>query len=188
MSAAASRQRAVETAAELFQRQGYTATGLRQIIEESGSPKGSFYFNFPGGKEELGIAALDLSGERLHAAISGLAEVAETPLEFVRSLCGALAAELEGSDFTVGCPVAVVALETASASDGLRAAARTQFASWEEAIARGVAGRDAVPSEHHRTVAGQVLMLLEGALLMSRVQQSTEPLWLLAPAFERLVD
>jgi len=56
-----SRARAIETAAELFQRQGYAATGLSQIIEESGSPKGSFYFNFPGGKQQLAEAALALA-------------------------------------------------------------------------------------------------------------------------------
>jgi TetR/AcrR family transcriptional repressor of lmrAB and yxaGH operons len=47
------RARAIATAERLFRIQGYTATGLTQIIEESGAPKGSFYFHFPRGKAQL---------------------------------------------------------------------------------------------------------------------------------------
>ncbi|WP_189558100.1 helix-turn-helix domain-containing protein, partial [Mesorhizobium sp. M2D.F.Ca.ET.153.01.1.1] len=44
--------RAIATAERLFRIQGYTATGLTQILEESGAPKGSFYFHFPRGKAQ----------------------------------------------------------------------------------------------------------------------------------------
>ena len=47
------REMAIQIAERLFAEQGYAATGLTQIIEESGSPKGSFYFHFPGGKRQL---------------------------------------------------------------------------------------------------------------------------------------
>jgi tetratricopeptide (TPR) repeat protein len=53
------RDRAIATAERLFRIQGYTATGLNQIIEESGSPKGSFYFHFPRGKAQLAEEAID---------------------------------------------------------------------------------------------------------------------------------
>src|ERR1700761_2496536 len=53
------RARAIATAERLFRIQGYTATGLTQIIEESGSPKGSFYFHFPRGKAPLAAETSD---------------------------------------------------------------------------------------------------------------------------------
>src|SRR5271165_6606639 len=100
MRAGESRTRAVEAAAVLFQQQGYAATGVAQVIAESATPKGSFYFNFPGGKEELGREALTLAGERLRTGIDQLAGAAATPQEFLASLTAALAAGLEGSDFS----------------------------------------------------------------------------------------
>ena len=52
----ATRERMVESATRLFMAQGYAATGLKQIIEEGEAPRGSLYFHFPGGKEELAVA------------------------------------------------------------------------------------------------------------------------------------
>ncbi|MGH8878596.1 MAG: TetR/AcrR family transcriptional regulator, partial [Stackebrandtia sp.] len=66
------RQRLVAAAAELLQRQGYHGTGMAQIVAESGAPRGSVYFLFPGGKEELAAEAIEAASdgfaERLRAA------------------------------------------------------------------------------------------------------------------------
>jgi TetR/AcrR family transcriptional repressor of lmrAB and yxaGH operons len=159
-----SRSRAVQTASDLFRRQGYAATGVAQVIAESGTPKGSFYFNFPGGKEELGAEALRLGGSRLLAGIRALASSIEEPPAFVGALADALAAGLESSEFQLGCPIATVALETSASSEALRAEAEAQFAAWEEAMSVRL-GDD----------AGMVLATLEGALILARTRRSAEP-------------
>jgi len=164
MPNAESRAQAVETAADLFRRQGYAATGVAQIIEASGTPKGSFYFNFPGGKEELATEALRLGGGRLRDGIEQLAAAFEEPGAFVGALAEALAAGLESSEFQLGCPIATVALETATSSEALRAEAEAQFASWEAAMAPRLGDR-----------AGTVLAALEGALILARTRRSAAP-------------
>ena len=50
---AATRDRIVDASAELFRRQGYNATGVKQIVTEAQAPFGSLYHFFPGGKEQL---------------------------------------------------------------------------------------------------------------------------------------
>src|SRR5687768_11075928 len=60
-----SRERLIDTAAQLMWQQGYHATGLNQIVQESGAPKGSLYFHFPGGKEQLCVEALKTAGRRI---------------------------------------------------------------------------------------------------------------------------
>ena len=186
MGVASSRERAIETAAILFQEQGYAATGVAAVIEASGTPKGSFYFNFPGGKEELGVRALGLAGARLARGIELLSEAASTPGEFVSSLNAALALGLETSDFTRGCPIATVALETAGSSQALRDAAAEQFRSWEDGIARGISA-GAAPGAGDRRRAAAILMLIEGALIMCRVGRTTEPLRQLDGTFALLL-
>ena len=52
------KQRILQTAMRLFHTQGYHATGVSQILKESVSPKGSLYYHFPGGKEQLAIEAI----------------------------------------------------------------------------------------------------------------------------------
>ncbi|HEY8491429.1 MAG TPA: helix-turn-helix domain-containing protein, partial [Dehalococcoidia bacterium] len=60
-----SRQRMIRAMSRLMQRQGFHATGLNQVLAESGAPKGSLYFHFPGGKEQLAAEAVQASGDRL---------------------------------------------------------------------------------------------------------------------------
>ena len=61
----ASREAFVEATGELLRRQGYAATGLNEIVARSGAPRGSLYFHFPGGKQELALAAMERTGEQL---------------------------------------------------------------------------------------------------------------------------
>src|SRR3984893_7357839 len=60
-----SRAALIETAGTLFRRQGYAATGLQQILDEAGVKAGSLYHHFPGGKRELGAAAVDVAGAQI---------------------------------------------------------------------------------------------------------------------------
>ena len=55
------RDRMIEAAMSLLQRRGYRATSWRVLTQESGTPWGSVQHHFPGGKEELGVAAIELA-------------------------------------------------------------------------------------------------------------------------------
>jgi TetR/AcrR family transcriptional repressor of lmrAB and yxaGH operons len=68
------REKILTTAAFLFQKKGYHATGLNEIIKESGTPKGSLYYHFPNGKEELVAATIKLMGDKTQYQIEELAK------------------------------------------------------------------------------------------------------------------
>ncbi len=57
-----SKGKTLAAAAKLFRQQGYRGTALHDILAAGGSPRGSLYFHFPKGKEEIGEAALTLAG------------------------------------------------------------------------------------------------------------------------------
>jgi AcrR family transcriptional regulator len=67
------RQPITDAAVFLFRRNGYSATGLNEIVEISGAPKGSLYYYFPQGKASIAAAAVEEAGRRVAATIGKLA-------------------------------------------------------------------------------------------------------------------
>src|SRR5882672_8983984 len=133
-----SKEKTLRAATKLLRQQGYHGTALHDILEAGGSPRGSLYFHFPGGKEEIGETALTLAGEAVAQAIAKAAETSESAETFVIRVARGMASNLEKSDYKEGCPIATTALETAAQSEVLGKAARGAFQSWEREIARGL--------------------------------------------------
>jgi TetR/AcrR family transcriptional repressor of lmrAB and yxaGH operons len=173
--AADSKGKTLAAAVKLFRRQGYHGTALHDILAAGGSPRGSLYFHFPGGKQEIGEAALALAGEAVRQAIAHVAETSESAEVFLKRVARGMAADLEKSNFTEGCPIATTALETAAQSDVLAAATRAAFRKWESEIARGLQRFGMTPDEADST-ATAVLSQLEGALLLARTYRSLAPM------------
>ena len=168
-----SRGKLVTATAELLRRQGYHATGLSEIVAESGAPRGSLYFYFPGGKDELACAALTVAGEewrrRIAAAVEDTAELGAA----IDAIVTLLADDLEASGYQHGCPAAAVALE--ATSEPVRQTVAAHYAAWEAAIAdRLVAFGISRPiGTQLATVA---LAAIEGALLLAKVSRNRAPL------------
>ena len=170
-----SKEKTLTAAARLMRQQGYHGTALHDILVAGGAPRGSLYFHFPGGKEQIGSAALTLSAEAVRAGIAEAAATAETAEIFLERIARAMADELERSDFSEGCPIATTALETAAQSDVLGAVAHHAFQSWELDIKRGLF-RLGMTAGDADLVATMVLSQLEGALLLARTYRTLEPL------------
>lgn len=170
-----SKEKTVAAAARLFSQRGYHGTGLNDILEAGGAPRGSLYFHFPHGKEEIGAAALALGAEAVRAFIAYAAETSRSAEAFVTALARGMGANLEGSGYREGCPIATMALETAAQSQALGDAARNAFESWEQEIKRALVrfGMKAADAERAATA---VLSQLEGALLLARTYRSQEPM------------
>jgi AcrR family transcriptional regulator len=170
-----SKGKTLVAAARLFRQQGYHGTALHDILTASGSPRGSLYFHFPGGKEQIGEAALALSAEATRQAIARAAETSESAEIFLVRLVRGMAAELERSDYKEGCPIATTALETAAQFEVLGTATRNAFQKWELEIKRGLF-RFGMTAGDADLAATLVLSQIEGALLLARTYRSLEPM------------
>ena len=172
---ASTRERIVETTAQLFRRQGYGATGVKQIVAEARAPFGSVYHFFPGGKEELGADVIRRSGReygKLGPAIFG---PAPDVVSGVHDFFAGAARDLEASGYADACPIATVALEVSSSSEPMRIACAEVFEEWLGGLTAlfAAAGIDAARA---RQLAVSMLCGLEGAFVLSRALRSTEPL------------
>ena len=59
------RIRMIEATALLLRQRGYHGTSLNDILNASGAPRGSLYFHFPGGKDQLVIEVTRDSVEKV---------------------------------------------------------------------------------------------------------------------------
>src|SRR5215471_18629529 len=92
-----SKEKTLAAAAKLFRCQGFHGTALQDILAAGGAPRGSLYFHFPGGKEEIGEAALAMAGEATRQGIARAAEASESAEIFLTRLARRMAADLEES-------------------------------------------------------------------------------------------
>lgn len=166
---------AIEAAARLFDRRGYHGAGLADILAASGAPRGSFYFHFPGGKEQLGVEAIRRAGGQVVELVEAAVARDPDPVAVLGRVTRGLARWLERSDYSEGCAVSNVALETAEALPALREACADQYDAWVRAFAAPLAGAG-VPRREATRLARTVVGGIEGALLMCRASRSTEPL------------
>jgi TetR/AcrR family transcriptional regulator, lmrAB and yxaGH operons repressor len=170
-----SKGKTLAAAARLFRQQGYHGTALHDILAAGGAPRGSLYFHFPKGKEEIGEAALALAAEGIRQGIARAAGASDNAETFLVRLARGMAADLERSNYSEGCPVATTALETAAQSEVLGAATRHAFQQWELEIKRGLE-RFGINTADADVIATLVLSQLEGALLLARTYRSLEPI------------
>lgn len=160
------RQHMVKTASRLFATQGYAATGLKQILEESGTPRGSLYFHFAGGKDALAEAVIESYTATFQNLIDTAAAQADTTAAAAQHLLGQLATLLEAHPENAGCPVVAIAQETAARSDTLRAAARGALEQWSATLVDGLRAEGHTPGAA-ASRARAFLCAVEGALLLT---------------------
>ena len=181
------RERIVEASAELFRRQGYSATGVKQIVTAAKAPFGSLYHFFPGGKEELGAEAVRVSGALYAQLIPAVFDPAPDIVTGVRTFFALAGEHLRETDYEDACPIATVALEVSSASETMRVACAEVFEGWIAAGAERFERAGFVPSEARELVIG-MLAALEGAFVLARALRSTEPLQVAGDLAARRVE
>jgi AcrR family transcriptional regulator len=173
--AGSTKNRIMDSSAELFRRQGYAGTGIKQILAAANAPFGSLYHFFPGGKEQLGAETIRSSGQLYSELFATIAAQAPDVLSAVGEFFSGAAETLVETDYADACPIATVALEVASTNEQLRVACAEVFDSWIEGATQYFAAAG-IPAQSARELAISMLCLLEGAFIFCRAMRSTEPL------------
>ncbi len=171
------RERLITTAAELFWRQGYSQTGVNEIIQQAHATSGSFYHFFPT-KEDLLLAVVD------HVAEIFETEVFDPASDGAGDAVDRLFAILENyrrllleSGFTFASPMGSLAAEVSENHPPVRARLAEIQTAWTGRIEQLL--MDSKESFHrgvdHAALAGFVISVVEGAVLQARVARSLDP-------------
>lgn len=176
------RERLIQTAATLVQRQGWTSTGINQILTEAGIPKGSFYYYFRS-KEALGVAVLQRHYTRFHSIVeSTLKNESLEPVEALTRFTTELASGQFAADFMFGCPAGNLASEVATQCPALLTEAMRTIELYREGFASVIrraqtTGHQATSEKRNVDADAQVATyLMQGALTAVKCTQSLEPL------------
>jgi TetR/AcrR family transcriptional repressor of lmrAB and yxaGH operons len=159
----------------LFRKQGYAATGLSEILARSGAPKGSLYHYFPGGKAELGEAAVRQAGATVAGTLRQLRVQSPSAAELIGNYVDLLATWMRKSNWRDGCPITTTLLETAGELPLVAAAGREAFADWATVLGAALES-DGLDSARARRLARFAISALEGALIQAKVERDAAPL------------
>jgi TetR/AcrR family transcriptional regulator, lmrAB and yxaGH operons repressor len=161
------------SAAEVMRERGAAGVTIDEVLSRSGAPRGSVYYHFPDGRNQILAEALRYAGDAITADIDAAAGRGAMVLlrQFVEFWEGVLAE----SDFNAGCPVVAAAIGCPDDEVQLTADAGRIFAHWRTALARAFAA-DGFPDSDADSLAVMAIAALEGAVVLCRSTRSADPL------------
>ncbi len=161
----------IGAAVTLFRRAGYSATGLNDIVDHSGAPKGSLYYYFPNGKPSIAEAAVVEAGRRVAATLRKLANETTSTSALLLEHAQMLAGWMSKSGYRDGCPITTVLLQLAPADRAVTQAGREAYAE-RIAILRDRLVADGVPRGRAEPLAILCTSAIQGALIQARIEKS----------------
>jgi TetR/AcrR family transcriptional regulator, transcriptional repressor for nem operon len=171
------RQRIIEAALYLFWFQGYTATGVAEILQRSAANAGSFYHFFKT-KEELLLAVLELYLQTLEPVVVGpVSSRLQDPIERVFGILEFYRSNLLSTGCTYGCPIGRLALEIPEEQFRVHKRLADNFDGWTSAIQTFLEdARGRLPAKTNlQTLSKFVLTVMEGGVMQARAQREIAP-------------
>ena len=170
-----SRQKILQAATRLFNIQGYHATGLNQILKESGAPKGSLYYHFPDGKEQLAVEAVNKMAVQIEEDIKLAMNQYDHALDAFQAHINKIAKHFDENNLFEGLPIGLLAAETSLMSEPLRKAGRDAFEGWEKIYCEKLI-QDGFELEKAHRLSLLVNSMIEGAITRSLTNLNGQPL------------
>ena len=152
-------------------RKACTVRRSSSVLNDSNAPRGSIYYHFPGGKDELILAAIERAGDRAVAIVESLR--GRSPGEVVSAFVGIWRSLLMASDFRIGCSLAGVTVS--SDNDTLIERAASVFRSWRACLNEVLIEGGVDPSQAD-DISTLLLAACEGAVVMCRAERTLTPL------------
>jgi AcrR family transcriptional regulator len=164
-------ERMIESAIRLLAKHGFQAASFGAVLEASNAPRGSIYYHFPGGKNQLIAAAIEVAGKRAVALVRSMH--GRTAAEIIDGFAGSWRAVLQLSDFGAGC--SALAVTVSADKPELLERTGAVFRSWRQAIA-DVLEASGLSTSQAADLSMMMLAACEGAVVLCRAQRTFGPL------------
>lgn len=174
-----SRELLIESASKLFRIRGYYGVGLKDILSESGVPKGSLYHYFPNGKEELAIEAINHTRCMVVNEIQAKFNEVDDPIEAIQSHILQLSEIFSETDNLLGVPIGTIAAETYSTCEPIRIVCQSTFENWQALFTKKLL-ESGYSGQQSKELSIVINALIEGGIIYSQTSNSGEPLRIIA--------
>jgi TetR/AcrR family transcriptional regulator, lmrAB and yxaGH operons repressor len=187
-NASSTRDRLLDATVSLMRAKGAAASGTKEILDLAGAPRGSFYFHFPDGKDQLVLEALDRAAAATLVSLEeALADDEGNLAEQVRAIFDAIETELVAGDYAPGCAVAVTTLESATPSAPFQQAVSEAFRTWTSALTSRLSRRG-FPPDQAVALSDAIVAAMEGATVLARAHRNPAPLRNAAAMLKLAID
>lgn len=167
------RDKMLVSAAQVMRECGAAGVTIDSVLARSGTPRGSVYYHFPDGRNQILTEALRYAGDSITGVIDEAAERGARAL--LREFVDLWERLLTEGGFTAGCPVAAAALGSADDELGLKVAAGDILDRWCAAMTRAFIA-DGFDEKDAASLAVTSIAALEGAIMLCRSTRSAAPL------------
>ncbi|QKC99789.1 TetR/AcrR family transcriptional regulator [Mesorhizobium sp. NZP2298] len=181
------RTRMIEATALLLRRRGYHGTSLNDILSASAAPRGSLYFHFPGGKDQLVVEVTRASVAEVTERLGAQLAAENDPAVAVHHIYQSVARMLEDNEFSLGCPIAPVVLDAPNDVPDLAEICRSAFEQWI-GLLRQAFVRAGVAERRAQALALLVESSLEGLMVIARATHDRAPLNAVADEVAALIE
>jgi TetR/AcrR family transcriptional repressor of lmrAB and yxaGH operons len=172
------------SAAEVLRERGAAGVTIDAVLARSGAPRGSVYYHFPEGRNQILSEALQYAGEEITEVIDAAA--AKGGMYLVRQFVEFWEQLLVESEFTAGCPVVAAAIGSADDEPQLSTVAGGIFRHWRDALTRAFVA-DGFDESDAASLAITCIASMEGAVVLCRSIRSVDPLRDVAQQVEFLI-
>jgi len=178
------RHKMLLAAAEVLRERGAAGVTIDEVLARSGAPRGSVYYHFPNGRNQLLTEALQSAGDSITAVIDDA--VTRGGAALIREFVAFWDEALTESDFTAGCPVVAAAIGSSDDDPEVANVVGVIFKGWRTSLTRAFVA-DGFDESDAGSLAVTCIAALEGAIVLSRTTRSPEPLRDVAGQLEFLI-
>ena len=175
----------VSAGEDLLSHRGYGVT-LLDVVERADAPRGSIYYHFPNGKQELALEVAEKVRAEIQAFVASVARRIAEPEPFLLRMVEHHRKRLVGSGYTLGCPLMGIVITGDVESPELQSAISAAFTAWVSAIASALEAKGLTAAQSTQ-LATTTVIGVEGAIVLARAQRSGEPFAELARTIATLV-
>ena len=165
-----SKEQIIRKLIPVFRHYGYEGATMSRLSEATGLKKASLYHHFQGGKEQMAEAVLEYIGNWINHNIFAPLKSDQAPRERIEAMC-------QGIDqlYQTGQEPCVLSVMSVGEADNLfHQKLKQSLKKWLDTLAK-IVEETGIEPQQARERAEDAIMLIQGALVLVRVSNNTEP-------------